>query len=67
MEPCRQMGLAAVVAAVTGESVAFGNFLTPAAMAKSLGPPLLVVAVWWAWLVPAKPLPVADVMKPTIS
>jgi APA family basic amino acid/polyamine antiporter len=46
MEPCRQMGLAAVVAAVTGESVAFGNFLTPAAMAKSLGPPLLVVAVW---------------------
>jgi APA family basic amino acid/polyamine antiporter len=40
------MGLAAAVAAVTGESVALGIFLTPAAMAKSLGSPLLLAAVW---------------------
>ncbi|HZU10216.1 MAG TPA: amino acid permease [Pseudacidobacterium sp.] len=46
MEPKRQMGLAAAIAAVTGEAVALGIFLTPAAMAKSLGSPLLLAAVW---------------------
>ncbi len=46
MEPKRQMGLAAAVAIVTGESIALGIFLTPAAMAKSLGSPALLAAVW---------------------
>ena len=46
MEQRRQMGLAGTVAVVTGESIALGIFLTPAAMAKSLGSPLLLVAVW---------------------
>jgi APA family basic amino acid/polyamine antiporter len=46
MEPRRQMGLAATVAVVTGESIALGIFLTPAAMAKSLGSPALLAAVW---------------------
>jgi APA family basic amino acid/polyamine antiporter len=40
------MGLAAALAVVTGESIALGIFLTPAAMAKSLGSPLLLAAVW---------------------
>src|SRR5215470_3228380 len=42
----RQMGLLPAVAVVTGESIALGIFLTPAAMAKSLGSPLLLAAVW---------------------
>ena len=42
----RQLGLAAAMAVVTGESIALGIFLTPAAMAKSLGSPLLLAAVW---------------------
>ena len=42
----RQLGLAAAVAVVTGESIALGIFLTPAAMAKSLGSPLLLSLVW---------------------
>jgi APA family basic amino acid/polyamine antiporter len=42
----RQLGLASAVAVVTGESVALGIFLTPAAMAKSLGSPLLLGLVW---------------------
>jgi APA family basic amino acid/polyamine antiporter len=42
----RHLGLAAAIAVVTGESIALGIFLTPAAMAKSLGSPLLVVIVW---------------------
>jgi len=46
IEPRRQMGLASAVAIVTGESIALGIFLTPAAMAKSLGSPLLLAAVW---------------------
>lgn len=45
-EPRRQMGLLSAVAIVTGESIALGIFLTPAAMAKSLGSPLLLAAVW---------------------
>jgi APA family basic amino acid/polyamine antiporter len=40
------MGLAATVSVVTGESIALGIFLTPAAMARSLGSPLLLAAVW---------------------
>jgi len=46
MEPKRQMGLAMAIAVVTGESIALGIFLTPAAMAKSLGSPALLAAVW---------------------
>ena len=46
MIECRQLGLAAAVAAVTGQSIALGIFLTPATMAKSLGSPLLLGAVW---------------------
>jgi basic amino acid/polyamine antiporter, APA family len=42
----RQLGLAAAVAVVTGESIALGIFLTPAAMAKSLGSPMLLALVW---------------------
>src|SRR5215475_8885071 len=46
MEPKRQMGLAATIAVVTGESISLGIFLTPAAMARSLGSPALLAAVW---------------------
>ena len=44
----RQLGLAAAIAAVTGQSIALGIFLTPATMAKTLGSPLLLAAVWCA-------------------
>ena len=44
--PERQLGLSAATAIVIGESIALGIFLTPAAMAKSLGSPLLLCAVW---------------------
>jgi APA family basic amino acid/polyamine antiporter len=40
------MGLAATIALVVGESIALGIFLTPAAMAKSLGSPLLLAMIW---------------------
>jgi APA family basic amino acid/polyamine antiporter len=46
MEPKRQIGLAMAIAVVTGQSIALGIFLTPAAMAKSLGSPALLAAVW---------------------
>src|SRR5271167_2385142 len=46
MEQRRQMGLAAALSVVTGESIALGIFLTPAAMARSLGSPVLLAAVW---------------------
>jgi basic amino acid/polyamine antiporter, APA family len=46
MEQRRQIGLAAAIAVVTGESIALGIFLTPAAMAKSLGSPALLAAIW---------------------
>jgi APA family basic amino acid/polyamine antiporter len=36
----------AAIAVVTGESIALGIFLTPAAMARSLGSPLLLALVW---------------------
>ena len=42
----RELGLPAAIAMVTGESIALGIFLTPAAMAKSLGSPALLLAVW---------------------
>jgi APA family basic amino acid/polyamine antiporter len=44
----RQLGLASATAAVAGESIAVGIFLTPAGMAKSLGSPLWMLAVWIA-------------------
>lgn len=44
----RQLGLAAAIAVVTGESTALGIFLTPASMAKALGSPLLLAMVWSA-------------------
>lgn len=53
MEQRRQIGLAAAIAIVTGESIALGIFLTPAAMAKSLGSPALLAAVWFAMAVMA--------------
>lgn len=46
MEQRRQMGLTGTIAVVIGESIALGIFLTPAAMAKSLGSPMLLTAVW---------------------
>ena len=42
----RQLGSAAAMAVVTGEAIALGISLTPAAMAKSLGSPLLLGLVW---------------------
>jgi APA family basic amino acid/polyamine antiporter len=40
------MGVWAATAVVTGEAISLGIFLTPAAMAKSLGSPALLAAVW---------------------
>lgn len=48
MQERRQLGLGAAIAVVIGESIALGIFLTPAAMAKSLGSPLLLAVVWLA-------------------
>jgi len=42
----RQMGAWAATAVVTGEAISLGIFLTPAGMAKSLGSPTLLAAVW---------------------
>jgi APA family basic amino acid/polyamine antiporter len=42
----RQLGLASATAAVAGESIAVGIFLTPAGMAKSLGSPFCLLVVW---------------------
>lgn len=42
----RQMGVWAATAVVTGEAISLGIFLTPAEMAKSLGSPALLGAVW---------------------
>jgi APA family basic amino acid/polyamine antiporter len=44
----RQMGVWAATAVVTGEAISLGIFLTPAAMARSLGSPALLAAVWCA-------------------
>jgi APA family basic amino acid/polyamine antiporter len=46
MDQHRRMGLLGTMALVMGQSIALGIFLTPAAMAKSLGAPLLLAAVW---------------------
>src|SRR6266496_1153572 len=46
--PQRQLGLASAVAAVAGECIAVGIFLTPAGMAKSLGSPFWLLLVWVA-------------------
>jgi basic amino acid/polyamine antiporter, APA family len=45
-ETRRQMGVWAATAVVTGEAISLGIFLTPAGMAKSLGSPALLAAVW---------------------
>ena len=42
----RQMGVWAATAVVTGEAISLGIFLTPAGMARSLGSPALLGAVW---------------------
>lgn len=42
----RQLGLASATAAVAGEAIAVGIFLTPAGMAKSLGSPFWLLLVW---------------------
>ena len=44
--PQRRLGLASAIAAVAGESIAVGIFLTPAGMAKSLGSPFWLLMVW---------------------
>src|SRR5271169_3813153 len=44
----RQLGLGSAAAAVAGESIAVGIFLTPAGMAKSLGSPFWLLVVWLA-------------------
>lgn len=44
----RQLGLASATAAVVGECIAVGIFLTPAGMAKSLGSPFWLLLVWIA-------------------
>jgi basic amino acid/polyamine antiporter, APA family len=42
----RQVGFASATALVVGEVIAVGIFLTPADMAKSLGSPMWLLAVW---------------------
>ncbi len=42
----RELGLGSAAAAVAGEAVAVGIFLTPAGMAKSLGSPFWLLVVW---------------------
>jgi APA family basic amino acid/polyamine antiporter len=42
----RLMGAWAATAVVTGEAISLGIFLTPAGMARSLGSPALLIAVW---------------------
>lgn len=44
----RELGLGSATAAVAGEAIAVGIFLTPAGMAKSLGSPLWLLLVWLA-------------------
>src|SRR5215469_4036612 len=45
-QSARQMGVWAATAVVTGEAISLGIFLTPATMARSLGSPALLGAVW---------------------
>lgn len=42
----RELGLGSAAAAVAGEAIAVGIFLTPAGMAKSLGSPFWLFVVW---------------------
>lgn len=42
----RQLGLGSATAAVAGEAIAVGIFLTPAEMARSLGSPFWLLVVW---------------------
>src|SRR5580698_9271152 len=42
----RQLGLGSAAAAVAGEAIAVGIFLTPAGMAKALGSPFWLLMVW---------------------
>jgi APA family basic amino acid/polyamine antiporter len=42
----RQLGLGSAAAAVAGEAIAVGIFLTPAGMARSLGSPFWLLTVW---------------------
>jgi APA family basic amino acid/polyamine antiporter len=42
----RELGLGSAAAAVAGEAIAVGIFLTPAGMAKSLGSPFWLLFVW---------------------
>src|SRR5215470_18587118 len=44
----RQLSLGSATAAVAGESIAVGIFLTPAGMAKALGSPFWLLVVWIA-------------------
>ena len=44
----RQLGVGSAAAAVAGEAIAVGIFLTPAGMAKSLGSPFWLLIVWLA-------------------
>jgi len=44
----RQIGVRTAAALVVGEVIAVGIFLTPAGMAKALGSPMLLLAVWLA-------------------
>jgi basic amino acid/polyamine antiporter, APA family len=44
----RQLGLGSAIALVVGEVVGVGIFLTPAGMAKALGSPVWILAVWLA-------------------
>jgi len=44
--PRRQLGLASAIAAVAGETIAVGIFLTPAGMVKSLGSPFYLLLIW---------------------
>ncbi|HVF91013.1 MAG TPA: amino acid permease [Blastocatellia bacterium] len=47
-ELTREIGLASAASLVVGEVIAVGIFLTPADMAKSLGSPMWLLAVWVA-------------------
>src|SRR5271157_59718 len=42
----RELGLGSAAAAVAGEAIAVGIFLTPAGMARSLGSPFWLLMVW---------------------
>ena len=45
-ELARQLGLGSAVAAIVGEVVGIGIFLTPSGMARALGSPLWLLTMW---------------------